>query len=78
MSYSAMPVLVPNYKQHILLSAKLRKVCYSFSWNLCQMCLFEFILEEEARRLWNILKGGSKLYKSGGPLYWGINAVNLS
>jgi hypothetical protein len=28
-TYNLEPALAPNYKQYILLSAKLRKVCYS-------------------------------------------------
>jgi hypothetical protein len=36
------PVLTPNYKHHILLSAEVRKVCYSLV-TLCNICLFEFI-----------------------------------
>jgi hypothetical protein len=31
LSLSSLPVLVPNYKQHILSSAKGRKVCYSLT-----------------------------------------------
>jgi hypothetical protein len=30
-TYHLVPVLAPNYKQHILSSAKVRKVCYSLA-----------------------------------------------
>jgi hypothetical protein len=45
-TYHLVPVLALNCKQHILSSAKVRKVCYSLAELLCQICLFEFIRVE--------------------------------
>jgi hypothetical protein len=55
--YRLVPILAPNYKQHILSPAKLIKVCYSLAelyvkfvyLNLFgQICLFKFIWVEGA------------------------------
>jgi hypothetical protein len=43
-TYHLVPVLTPNYKQHILSPAKVRKVSTLInSWTSCQTCSFEFI-----------------------------------
>jgi hypothetical protein len=44
--YHLIPVLAPNYKQHIFSPAKFRKVSSFISWSLCHIYLFEFIQVE--------------------------------
>jgi hypothetical protein len=65
-TYRLGPVLAPNYKQHILSPAEVRKVCYSLA-ELCQIFLFDFILVEGAGRLW-ILSKGAQAIKFWEPL----------
>jgi hypothetical protein len=62
-TYHLVPVLSPNYTQHILSSNKVRHVCYSLA-KLYVICLFAFIRVEGALRSWNFVMKGC--YKSLG------------
>jgi hypothetical protein len=53
-------VLVPNYKQHILWPAKVRKMCYSLA-ELCVKCVYLNVFKWRGRRLRNILKGAQSI-----------------
>jgi hypothetical protein len=59
-TYHSVPVLAPNYKQHILSPANVRKVLL-ISWTVCQMCLFEFIRVEGGATFMKYFKGGRKV-----------------
>jgi hypothetical protein len=55
-TYRLGPVLAPNYKQHILSPAEVRKVYYS-SAELYVRCVFEFIRVEGGVKFMKLLKG---------------------
>jgi hypothetical protein len=50
-------VLAPNYKQHILSPAEVRKECYSLAEIYVIYVYLNLFEWKGARRLWNILKG---------------------
>jgi hypothetical protein len=64
-TYRLVPVLAPNYKQHILSPAKVIKSMLFISWIVCKMCLFEFIRVERARSSWNTLRVSSSYKRLG-------------
>jgi hypothetical protein len=49
--YSLVPVLAPNYKQHILSPIKVRKVCYSFTELYVKSVYLNLFGWRESRRL---------------------------
>jgi hypothetical protein len=49
-TYQLVPVLALDYKQHILLLAKVIKVCYSLAELYVRCVLFEFIWAEGSQR----------------------------
>jgi hypothetical protein len=57
-------VLAPKYKQHILSLAEGKKLCYLLA-ELCQICLFEFILVQGGATFMKYFKAGRKLRKFG-------------
>jgi hypothetical protein len=60
-AYRLVPVLAPNYKQHILLPAEVRDVCYSVA-ELCVRAVYLNLFGEEgAAKFMNYFKGGRKL-----------------
>jgi hypothetical protein len=71
-----LPILAPNYKQHILSPAEVRKVCYSLA-ELCQMCLFEFIRAEGVAKFTKHCSGGAS-YKRLGTSAVGCMMYNLN
>jgi hypothetical protein len=63
--YHLISVMAPNYKQHILLLAIVRKVCYSLV-ELCRhICLFQFIWVEGDMTFMQHCKGDTS-YRSLG------------
>jgi hypothetical protein len=54
------PVLAPNYKQHICRRLMLEKLVF-ISWTLYQICLFKFIRVEGGATFMKHFKGGHKL-----------------
>jgi hypothetical protein len=59
------PVLAPNYKQHILSPAKVRKNILLINWTLYQICLFEIMWVEGGVKFMKLFKVGGKLENSG-------------
>jgi hypothetical protein len=65
-AYYSIPVLAPNYKQHILSPANVRKICYS----LAELDV-KFVWAEKGVTYFKHLFGGRKLQKFGN--FWTIN-----
>jgi hypothetical protein len=64
-------ILALDYKQHVLSPTEFIKVLF-ISWNLCQICLFEFIRVKESWRSWRILRGRSHKSLGASDLYTAI------
>jgi hypothetical protein len=64
-TYRLVPILAPNYKQHILSPAKVRKVWYWLAELYVRSVCLNLFGWREVWHLWNILKEGAS-YKSLG------------
>jgi hypothetical protein len=63
-TYHSVPVLAPNYKQHILSSAKLRKECYSLA-ELYVKCVYLIYCGGGGVKFMKHIKGGSSYERLG-------------
>jgi hypothetical protein len=73
-TFSLVSVLAPNYKQHILSSAKLRKICYSLP-KLYVRSVYLSLFRWREVKFMKLLKGGSS-HKSLGTS--GVDCLTLS
>jgi hypothetical protein len=63
--YQLVPVLAPNYKQHILSPTEVRTVCFSLAEHYVRSVYLNEFGWREARHSWNTVKGGGELWKLG-------------